>query len=70
MSRSLRIAVLGNPTARHLGIPHHDPEAATSLLLSELALRASGPLSRLLALSAQRPGSAGRPVARARRVAS
>lgn len=42
MSRSLRIAVLGNPTARHLGIPHHDPEAATSLLLSELALLAGG----------------------------
>lgn len=42
MSRSLRIAVLGNPTARHLGIPHHDPEAATSLLLSELAPARAG----------------------------
>ncbi|WP_267240562.1 hypothetical protein [Actinomyces haliotis] len=42
MSRSLRIAVLGNPTARHLGIPHHAPEAATSLLLSELAPARAG----------------------------
>lgn len=42
MSRSLRIAVLGNSTARHLGIPHHDPEAATSLLLSELAPARAG----------------------------